>query len=236
MKLQTLLALTLALTLTTLCAQAQKKVETLNNDSIEKADDLKPITVSEHFQALPEPAEDVGLTFSDGRTPQSELGKREKSLENGGGGYRVIDINGPRAPAVVTKGIIKNGPAKKRTGTIRVVEFWATWCGPCKQTIPALTQIQTKFKDQNVQVIGISSEADVNLVRSYVNELGNSMNYTVAFDPDHTTNAPYNSIWRVNAIPHAYLVSHDNKIIWHGHPGNVGILEEAIREAIQYRG
>ena len=218
-----------------LAAHAQKAVETLNNESIEKAKDLGPITVSEQFQSLPESEDAVGLTFSEGRKPQSELGKRAKSRQTGQGGYRYIDIRGPKAPAVTTKYTVKQGPAKSERGTIRVVEFWATWCGPCKQTIPILTQIQSKFANKNVQVIGISSEEDLNVVRAFVNQQGNTMNYTVGLDPEWRTSAPFSGIWQVNSIPHAYLVSHDNRILWHGHPGNASILEAAISEAIQYR-
>lgn len=212
-----------------------QKVETLTNESIEKSKDLAPITINEHFQSLPEPVGDIGLTFSEGREPRSALGKEQKSLKTGGGGFRIIDVKGPIAPAVSTQRIMKNGPSRNRHNTIRVVEFWATWCGPCKQTIPALSQMQKQFQNRNVQIIGITSEEDVSVVQQYVDDMGASMNYTVGFDPDWRTTGAFSRIWKVNSIPHAYLVSHDNRIVWHGHPGNAKLLEAAIQEAIQYR-
>ena len=48
--------------------------------------------------------------------------------------------------------------AKGKGEKIYVVEFWATWCPPCLTTIPHLTELQKKFKDQGVVVIGVSGE------------------------------------------------------------------------------
>lgn len=214
----------------------QEKVETLNNDSITSSNDLQPITVNQHFKTLPKHDSSEGLTFVDSNELSADRvhGSGQLQSENAGK-YRVIDVNGPKAPVVYTKQIIKRGPVNARRGTIRIVEFWATWCGPCKHTIPTLTSIQQKFAGKNVQVIGISDESELEPVETYVKAQGTNMNYTVGFDPDRRTTGAFNGKFKVNTIPHAYLVSHDDRILWHGHPGNRPVLEAAIQEAIEYR-
>ena len=72
---------------------------------------------------------------------------------------------------------------------IYVVEFWATWCGPCKASIPHLTEIQAKYKDKGVIVAGISNE-DAATVKPFVEEMGDKLAYSVGVDEDNkTTNA-----------------------------------------------
>ena len=51
------------------------------------------------------------------------------------------------------------GPVSKNQGKVLVLDFWATWCGPCRATIPALDALHKQYKAQGVEVIGISSES-----------------------------------------------------------------------------
>lgn len=52
-------------------------------------------------------------------------------------------------------------PGKKR---VLVVEFWATWCPPCRASIPHLTELQRKYKDKEVYIVGITTEGDVQVL------------------------------------------------------------------------
>src|SRR4026208_488125 len=71
---------------------------------------------------------------------------------------------------------------------IVVVEFWATWCGPCRTSIPHLTEMQKKFKD--VAFVGISDE-EVPTVKKFVEKMGEKMDYAVAVDKQRKTSAGY---------------------------------------------
>lgn len=124
-----------------------------------------------------------------------------------------LDIGDP-APGLEGLTVVK-GPdgAVSLANTFTVVEFWATWCGPCRTSIPHLTQLATANAG-HLQVIGISDEPE-GTVRPYVDGMGSAMDYTVATAPAHVYQR-----WMANVpgIPHAYLVGPDGVVYWQGHP------------------
>ena len=109
--------------------------------------------------------------------------------------------------------------AKGKGKKVYVVEFWATWCGPCLTTIPHLTKLQEKYKDKGVVVIGVSDEK-TNVVKQFVEKMGDNMNYVVAVDDEDQTSDSYMSAFGQTAIPHAFIVDKEGRIAWHGHPMN----------------
>ena len=100
---------------------------------------------------------------------------------------------------------------------IVVIEFWATWCGPCRMSIPHLTEMQEKYKDKRVRFVGISTE-DTSTVMNFVHQMGKKMDYTVACDNEHKTYDALMGAFNQNGIPHAFIIDRKGKIVWHGHP------------------
>lgn len=108
-----------------------------------------------------------------------------------------------------------------------VVEFWATWCGPCRVSIPHLTELQKKYASRGVTIVGVSDETSAT-VKSFVSGLGEKMDYTVAVDRDRRTSEAFMGAYDVNGIPHAFVVDKEGRIAWHGHPmyGLERVLEQ----------
>jgi len=103
-----------------------------------------------------------------------------------------------------------------RSNQVVVVEFWATWCAPCRTSIPHLTKLQKKFKGQ-VVFVGISDEP-VAKVKLFVDRLGEQMDYVVACDDQRQTSTRYLGAYGIDGIPHAFVVDLAGRIVWQGHP------------------
>ncbi len=135
---------------------------------------------------------------------------------------------GDQAPAVKVKKWAhgKGGnPAKADGKTVYVVEFWATWCGPCLTTIPHLNEFHDKYRGQGVIIMGITSE-DLATVKKFMKTT--PMKYNVGIDDQRATNAAY--MKGIRGIPHAFVINRKGKVVWHGHPmsGLERILEQVV--------
>lgn len=138
---------------------------------------------------------------------------------------------GDPAKALNIKDWVQGKPVDVTDGkNIYVVEFWATWCGPCKLTIPHLTEMQNKFKDRGVVFVGISDEP-AETVKPFVTQMGDKMAYTVACDDDRKSNTNYMSAYGQEGIPTAFIVGKDKKVLWFGHP--MAELESTIEQLIK---
>jgi thiol-disulfide isomerase/thioredoxin len=148
-----------------------------------------------------------------------------------------LDI-GSQAPSLAAAKWLKGVPTPHfEKGKIYVVEFWATWCGPCKANIPHLTQVAAKFKDK-VSVIGVSiwestdptSTSYLKKVSQFVKSEGDKMGYNVAVDDPSSTIA---NSWMKAAgeggIPKSFVIGPDGKIAWIGYPLQLdGVLDQVL--------
>jgi thiol-disulfide isomerase/thioredoxin len=103
-------------------------------------------------------------------------------------------------------------------GKVYVIEFWATWCPPCRQSMPHLTKLAEDMKSKGVVIVGISDEK-VETVRTFLEkeEWKQKARYTLATDPDRSTHKAYMEASGQGGIPTAFIVR-EGVVQWIGHP------------------
>jgi thiol-disulfide isomerase/thioredoxin len=152
---------------------------------------------------------------------------------------------GSVAPKLDVEHWVQNGGGKFKkvtsfeTGKVYVVEFWATTCGPCVQSMPHLSELQTKYADQGLQIVSISSEP-LDEVKAFLkNEIpledGSKVtianvtkSYCLTTDPDGSSDKDYMLAAQQNGIPCAFIVGKDAKIEWIGHPMEMDEVVESV--------
>ncbi|OCK54152.1 alkyl hydroperoxide reductase [Bradyrhizobium sp. LMTR 3] len=130
------------------------------------------------------------------------------------------------APPIKVENWLRGQPLTSfQPGKVYIVEFWATWCGPCVAAMPHLVQLQERYKDSGVEVLGVAAcerartadEARANL-DAWLTEKFSNLNYRIGFD--YTGNM--NKLWMDPSfsvgIPTSFVVDRDGHIAFIGSP------------------
>ncbi len=138
--------------------------------------------------------------------------------------YATKDVRGKSAPKMHVQKWLTAEP--ETAGKVVLIDFWATWCPPCRKLIPELNDFSRKFKDDLV-VIGISDENEAK-VREFLGKT--SASYAMAVD----TSAKMKNELGVSGIPHVLVIGTDGVVRWQGFPqDSADMLDEAkLRQII----
>lgn len=151
------------------------------------------------------------------------------------GGLHSISVQalevGDQAPEIELPGI--GGQVVKLTkqpGKVIYVDFWASWCGPCRQSFPWMNAMQEKYKSQGFQIIGINLDAQAEDAEKFLTKF--PAKFTVAYDAKGGSARLYN----VKGMPTSYLIGNNGKVLYQ-HMGfnNEGRakLEQMIQAAVE---
>lgn len=131
-----------------------------------------------------------------------------------------LDVGSKAPPLAVARWLKGERVAKFEPGKVYVVEFWASWCPPCRQTVPHLTELQKKYPE--VVVIGVNAmERSATAGAQFVREMGEQMDYRVAVDMNRRMTRMWMEAAGQDGIPCAFVVDKEGAIAWIGHPLNL---------------
>jgi len=131
-------------------------------------------------------------------------------------GFSLTDINGQKLDLASYR------------GKVVLLDFWATWCAPCRTEIPHFVDMQNKYGGQGLQIIGISLDDNDKPVKKYYAE--QKMNYPVAVGDDKLAEA-YGGVL---GLPEAFIIDREGRIIAkHTGETEMAVFEKEISEALK---
>ena len=133
---------------------------------------------------------------------------------------------GQKAPTIQAKSWL-NAPGEVSLASLRgkvvLVEFWATWCGPCRKSIPHMNALANRLGRKGLVVVGLTRE-DAQTVRSFMASTKTKMNYIVGCE-SHSS-----GVYGGKYIPRVFIVDRTGLVFWRGYPWEG--LDEAVTRAL----
>jgi len=118
---------------------------------------------------------------------------------------------------------------KSYKGKVVVVNFWATWCPPCRKEMPSLQRLYSKVKDKGVEVLAVNVGEDADRVFSFLSNLEPEAEFKALLDKDSKAFKR----WKVRGLPTTFIVNKDGKIVYKAIGGrefdNQNIVDKIIK-------
>ncbi|MCH8823646.1 MAG: TlpA family protein disulfide reductase [Planctomycetes bacterium] len=159
------------------------------------------------------------------------------AMANGALANDLLTVGDLAKPLKITHWLKGKEVTKLEPGKVYVLEFWATWCGPCIANMEHLSEAQEKYQDRNVKVIGLSDEPLQKTVKFLLGKYGKAqkpqnerIRYALATDPDRSVHKDYFDAAGLRGIPSVFIIGKDARIEWIGHPTDMDPVLEAVVE------
>jgi thiol-disulfide isomerase/thioredoxin len=107
----------------------------------------------------------------------------------------------------------------KLKGKVVVVEFWATWCGPCVAGIPHLNKLHEDHAGKGLAILSFTDQSKKG-IDSFLK--GTAMKYVIG------TGSELAAEYGVSGIPHAFIIGRDGKLLWEGNPGDKAFDKQVL--------
>lgn len=143
---------------------------------------------------------------------------------------------GDPAPALHVKEWIKGAPIGSfEKGKIYVIDFWATWCGPCVAAMPHLSELANQYKGKATfaaidvwESLAYTNRNDAE-VKAFVNQMDIKTDVNIALEDTNSTMQDWLKIYGIRSIPTSYIIDSQERVAWIGHPRNIDtVLQKVI--------
>lgn len=114
---------------------------------------------------------------------------------------------GAPAPQFDLQGMDGAVQLAKLTGKVVYVDFWASWCGPCRQSFPWMNEMQAKYGPRGLQIVGVNVDAKSEDAKTFL--ATTPAKFTIAFDPKGATPRQYG----IKGMPSSVLIGPDGKVL-----------------------
>jgi len=179
--------------------------------------ELQQKTVKKNIK-INEPIADSLFTF----VPAPDA-KEVKEFKLFGGGTPNVDLTGTIAPAFEVKGLdSRTYSLAGLKGKLVLLDFWATWCGPCRQSLPVLERLNEEYRDQGLVILGVDADEGREVVEAFLKK--SPMAYPAVLSGESGILNAY----QVGAYPTFVLIGRDGKVASH----QIGFDGEAALRAM----
>jgi TonB family protein len=143
---------------------------------------------------------------------------------------RPVDLVGKDAIAFALEDLDGNRvDLQSLKGKVALLDFWASWCGPCVAELPHIEKLHRDLKDRGLVVLGVNNE-DAEIARAFVKRKGYT--FTTLVDEGREVTMKYG----VSGIPQVFIIDRDGKVKWHAlgyGPGKEFELRSAVEKVLK---
>ena len=111
-----------------------------------------------------------------------------------------------QAPEINLPGINGNVQLESLRGKVIYLDFWASWCLPCKKSFPWMNKMKQNYADQGFEIVAINLDTERKLADEFLKEI--DVNFIVAFDESGQSASQY----KLKGMPSSYLIGRDGKV------------------------
>jgi len=111
-----------------------------------------------------------------------------------------------------------NYTLSKMEGKVVLINFWATWCGPCRMEIPEFNELQKSYHEKGLEILGISVSDNKKQLKNFTKSF--SVDYPMLYGSAKVINKIMQDYGGVYAVPSSFLVGKNGSIVW-SYPGAI---------------
>jgi thiol-disulfide isomerase/thioredoxin len=131
----------------------------------------------------------------------------------------------PAAPSLALRDMDgKPVDLKKLQGNVVLVNFWATWCPPCRREMPSLQRLWQKFEKSKLRIVAVNVGEDADTVFAFMGILENSPTFPIVFDKDTAVLRA----WPVKGLPTTFLIDKNGRVVYRAIGGRAFDSPESI--------